>query len=168
MKQQHQQIGLTDNEIRVICNNTDKDFGTLAYFLLYTGLRKGEALALTYGDIDFQNSVIHITKSLRHIDDNPVITRPKNAADCRDIPLLDNLRPLLSAQKPKSDLIFSQHGKHMSRSYFDTHWKNYCKASGLKITAHQLRHTFAMLLSGRGIDVKEIQKLLGHTRTAAN
>ena len=65
-----QRSSLTDDEIRIICNNTDKDFGTLAYFLLYTGLRKGEALALTYGDIDVHNSVIHITKSLEHHSKN--------------------------------------------------------------------------------------------------
>lgn len=162
----HRRQSLTDNEIRVICNNTDKDFGNLAYFLLYTGLRKGEALALTYGDLDFENSVIHITKSLEHHNNRPFIKCPKTDAGYRDIPLLDNLRPLFSERKSKNDLIFSQHGKHMSKSYFDTHWKNYCDAGGLKITAHQLRHTFATLLFEWGIDVKDSQELLGHTDIA--
>lgn len=39
--------------IELIQNNIEKDFGLLAYFLLYTGCRRGEALALQYQDIDF-------------------------------------------------------------------------------------------------------------------
>ena len=47
----------TEEEINIIKNSYDVEFGLLAYFLLYSGLRKGEILALTYGDIDRKNKL---------------------------------------------------------------------------------------------------------------
>lgn len=154
---------LSLDEVELIKNNIGLDFGEVAYFLLYTGLRKGEALALTYEDIDFENDIIKITKSVEHHNNTPHIKLPKTSAGTREVPLLKNVKEMLLKKKhKKTDLIFSQNGKHMSRSYFEIHWSNYCKAIGAKITAHQLRHTFATMLFEWKIDVKISQEILGH------
>lgn len=157
---------LTDDEIQIVENNILKDFGLLAYFLLYTGMRKGEALALTYGDIDFKNNIIRINKSVEHHGNKPFLKPPKTEAGNREIPLLKNVKAVLSAKHKKDEIIFSQDGKYMSKSHFDKNWKLYCEATGLNITAHQLRHTFATLLFEWDIDVKDCQNLLGHSDIA--
>ena len=51
----------------------------------------------------------------------------------------------------------------MGRSTFERHWRKYKEATGLNITAHQLRHTYATILFEAGIDVKDAQHLLGHS-----
>lgn len=154
---------LTDEEISIIESNILREFGLLAYFLLYTGMRKGEALALTYGDIDFQNNIIRINKSIEHRGNKPYLKQPKTEAGNREIPLLKNVKSILSNNHKKNEIIFSQNGQYMSKSYFDDNWKRYCESLGICITAHQLRHTFATLLFEWGIDVKDCQNLLGHT-----
>ena len=83
---------LTDEEIKGVEKNIDKDFGLLVYFLLYSGLRKGEALALKYSDIDFDNNIIHVTKSVEFISNTPHIKSPKTASGKRNVPLVDKLK----------------------------------------------------------------------------
>lgn len=63
------------------------------YFILYTGVRKGEALAIQGRDIDRKNNVIHVSKSVYHENKKPFIKAPKSDAGVRDVPLL---LPLLS------------------------------------------------------------------------
>ena len=52
------------DEKQIIFENVDKPFGFFALFVMLTGLRKGEALALQYSDIDFDNKLINVTKSV--------------------------------------------------------------------------------------------------------
>lgn len=153
---------LTDEEIKGVEKNIDKDFGLLVYFLLYSGLRKGEALALKYSDIDFDNNIIHVTKSVEFVSNTPHIKSPKTASGKRNVPLVDKLKEKLPHGN-RDDLIFNNAGKLMRRSYFKKHWDNYRKQTGLNITAHQLRHTFATLLFEWDIDEKDSQEILGHS-----
>ena len=152
---------LTDEQINIIKNNTDSQFGFLAFFLLYTGMRRGEALALTYGDIDFDNNVINVNKSVEYRGNTPYLKTPKTEAGYRQIPLLDILKNKLPKGK-ENELIFSQRGNLISKSYFEDNWNAYCKRTGIKITAHQLRHTYTTLLFEWNIDVKDSQEILGH------
>ncbi len=153
---------LSDKEIEIVKNNTNSQFGLLAYFMMFTGLRKGEALALTYADIDLKNNVISITKSIEHYGDMPRVKMPKTEAGTRKVPLLDVVKNILPKGK-QTDIVFSENGNYMRNSYFNKYWKSYCEETGLKITSHQLRHTFATLLYEWEIDVKDSQELLGHS-----
>ena len=153
---------LNDKEIKIVQDNTKNNFGLLAYFMMYTGLRKGEALALTYADIDRKNNVISVTKSIEHYGDMPRVKMPKTEAGTRSVPLLDVVKKVLPKGK-KNQIVFSENGNYMRNSYFNRCWKNYCDETGLKITSHQLRHTFATLLYEWEIDVKDSQELLGHS-----
>ena len=156
---------LTDDEIKAVENNLDKEFGLLAFFLLYSGLRKGEALALTYGDIDRENNTITVSKSVEHIENLPHIKEPKTRAGVRTVPLIDKLKQILPEGR-QSELLFSQNGQLMTASYFDKHWQKYKKETGLNITAHRLRHTYTKLLFEWGIDMKDSQEILGHSDIA--
>lgn len=155
----------TESEEQAIRDNVD--LWLLPYFLLMTGLRKGEALALTYGDIDRERKVIHVTKNLAYKYNTPYIKEPKTAAGVRDVPLLDELAKHLPQGKA-SDFIFSvgDDNRPMSMMVFQRRWAAFQKATGINCTAHQLRHSFATMLYDADVDVKQAQDILGHTTEA--
>lgn len=152
----------TDDELKIV-NENYNGFELLPYFLLNTGLRKSEALALNYEDIDFENKIIRIYKHLIHDGNTSVIeykTKTKNSQ--RNVILLDRLADKLP--KNKKGIIFDNgSGKHLSKKEYETRWAQWQKRHNTKITAHQLRHGFATMLYEAGIDLKDAQDLMGHS-----
>lgn len=136
--------------------------GVLAVFLLYTGCRKGEALALTQKDVDRINKRLSVTKSVYYVSNEPHLKEPKTAAGKREIVLPDYVLELLPNGK-KADLLFCrEQGQLMKKDFFDKAWHHWQNETGLTLTAHQLRHGYATLLHEADIDVKDAQALLGH------
>ena len=152
---------LQESEIRIIKQNTDTLMGLFAYFLLYTGMRKSEALALQWKDIDFKNKTIDVYKSVFYKGNMPYIKKPKTAAGTRKIILTDNLVEKLIKGMPNA-YVFTYDGNLMTLYTYDKHWKEYLEKTGLNFTAHQLRHTFATMLFEANISEKDAQKLMGH------
>lgn len=136
--------------------------GLFAYVLLYSGLRRGEALALQYRDIDRDRKKIHVEKSLCSYRNEPIIKTPKTEAGYRDVPLVDALIDAIPAGKP-NDYIFQRDGHLITDSDFDTLWGQYQRNTGISSTPHQLRHWFATLLYDAGIDKFEAARYMGHT-----
>lgn len=136
-------------------------FSLFAKLCLYSGLRRGEALALRYEDIDRERHVIHVTKAVEFIGNNPRIKPPKTKAGCRDAVLLD----ALAAEIPQGTgyIFCRESGDLLSKMQYRDRWEEYCKAIGYDITAHQLRHGFATILYEAGIPDKDAQELLGHS-----
>lgn len=154
--------------------------------LYYTGVRRGEALALTVKDIDFINRKLTINKSLVLKDSQSDIKNsPKTDAGNRLIPLptklLSELKEYL-ANVSSIYLFTKQNGELMTKSSFRRFWDNILDkmniaAGGDKfsrsetairlvskdITPHIFRHTYATNLYYAGIDVKTAQRLLGHS-----
>lgn len=172
----------TDDQIKLICSHTDAPFGLFPFFCLCTGLRKGEALALTKDDVDLKakpTPVIHVTKSLVYLDNaNPSVKAPKTEAGTRDVPIIKELLPYLEKLcKESSGPLFpaprsnraGKGGGYMSERGYEGAWQRYCESVGLitdegkpAITAHQLRHGTATLLFESGVDVYTAQRILGH------
>ena len=140
-----------------------KGFDFLPFFLLNTGLRKSEALALTYDDIDHSRKEVKINKHLIYNGNTPVIensTKTINAV--RSVGLVDRVYNMLP--KRKKGLIFcNADGTPYKEHQFRKLWKDYQKRYNLTITPHQLRHAFATMLFESGIDVKDAQDLMGHS-----
>lgn len=136
--------------------------GLFAYVLLYSGLRRGEALALQYRDIDKVNKKIHVQKSLCAYRNEPIIKTPKTDAGYRDVPLVDALIAAIPDGKP-NDYLFLRDGHLITDADFDTLWGWYRKEAGITATPHQLRHQFATLLYDAGIDKFEAARYMGHT-----
>ena len=147
-----------DKEIEKVKQSLNCHFGDFAYLLLHTGIRRGEALALHVDDIDFENRIIHIRRSVYFKSNRPELKDPKTKAGTRDIYLLDPLIPIL---KKKKGYIFGENAP-MSEQAFRRAWERYIKESNVKITPHQLRHAYATILYENGISEKSAQKLLGH------
>ena len=134
------------------------------FFLLYTGLRRGEALAITYEDIDREKKVIHVTKAVGYANNKPYIKSTKTESGVRDVILLDKLAERI----PKGHgLLFpAQDGQLYHESHIRRDWLAWAEKAGTNVTPHQLRHGYATILHDAGIDVKDAQYLLGHSTVA--
>lgn len=133
----------------------------LPYFLLYTGCRRGEALAITYEDINWEKKTISINKALGFDHNEPFIKPTKTESGLRTIPLLDNLAERLP--RNKKGLIFNVDGEPYRETQFLRAWRAWQKKYNVSVTCHQLRHMYATILYDANIDPKDAQFLMGHS-----
>ncbi|MBR4972655.1 MAG: tyrosine-type recombinase/integrase, partial [Oscillospiraceae bacterium] len=78
-----------------------------AFMALYTGLRQGELLGLTWDDINIADRLIYIRRSVYSKDGKGYTKEPKTQAGIRIVPILDELLPALNAKEKKSGKLFS-------------------------------------------------------------
>lgn len=142
----------------------NSDLWLFPFFALMTGMRKGEILALTWKDIDFDRNYIHVTKSVAHDGDRPIVKTPKTEAGNRIVPLLLPLRNELIKHigKPDEYIISDDGKKPLTNRRFITLYDHYRKTTGITATAHQLRHSFATIAFEADLDPKSVQEILGH------
>lgn len=152
----------TSEDIKRVKESYKCTFGMFAYFALYTGLRKGELLALDWKDIDMKKREISVTKSVYHISNKPAIKEPKTSTSIARIPIPDALYNKL---KPGKGLVFpNASGDYMTEMQFQKAWSDYCKESGVTATVHQFRHAYATMLFENNIPPEEAQALLRHAQ----
>ena len=175
-------IAPTDDQIKTIFANIEAPFGLFPFFLLCTGMRKSEALALTWDDVDLKNMQISVTKSLDYtVGANPQIKAPKTEAGTRIVPIIDILAPWLKKAQQESASVYlfpaqdstrgGKGGGLMTLRGYEGAWLRYCAAAGLigddgkpVIGAHNLRHGTATLMFELGVDEFTTQRILGHSR----
>lgn len=132
--------------------------------LFYTGLRIGELLALTWGDIDFDNQTISINKSLQVLNGVTYITSPKTRKSIRTITIFPNLVRILQDYKsacyePLNDSRLFP----IAKSKVLRELRKKAKAQELpQIRLHDLRHSHASLLIELGFSPLAIADRLGH------
>ena len=137
----------------------------LPFFAIYTGMRKGEILALRWQDIDFEKDMIYVHSSVAHNGDRPLLKDTKTEAGNRLVPLLRPLkeRLLKIENRKQTDFIFSDDGKKpLTNKRYITLFKQYREQTGVSCTAHQLRHSFATIAFENDISPKAVQEILGH------
>ena len=146
---------------------------TLYKFLLATGCRINEALALSWSDIDLDNAVVHITKTLNYKQET---NSPKSKASYRDLDIDQATVTMLKVYKVRqiqeawkigktesvvfSDFIHEYPNNRTLQTRLRTHFK---RANVTNIGFHGFRHTHASLLLNSGIPYKELQHRLGHS-----
>lgn len=136
---------------------------------LYTGLRKGEILALQWRDIDFVRNLIYVTKSVAHNGDRPYIKAPKTEAGKRFVPLLDALREELLKipdRDPDHYIVSDDGTRPLTNRRYQTLSTAYKHATGTSCTSHQLRHSFATTAFEAGLDPKTVQEIVGHKQVS--
>ncbi len=157
-------------------------FNTIIQFLLFTGLRIGECLALRWSDVDFENDTISINHTLSFADDKWFLSVPKTQTSFRTIKLSNYAKELLLRHKREQDklkevvgkawvhpdIVFtSAIGNYYCRSFTNKQLKKILVDNDLpELSVHGLRHSNASLMINNGIDVKAISEHLGHCNTA--
>ena len=144
---------------------SDKPHAHMLFNLLFwTGMRSGEALALTLKDIDFEGLKIHIDKTYTRLRKQDIITRPKTKKSIRTIEIPPFLADLLRSYADsvyglkKSDRLFP-YTKH----FLNHEMQRGCTLSGVKkIRIHDLRHSHASLLIHMDVPILLISERLGH------
>lgn len=147
-------------------------------FILQTGLRTGELVALKWEDIDFQNKTLKIQRSMeyRYSVGEWRIGEPKSKSGYRTIPLTDEAIDILKRQKEKnkkikiismewSEFVFlCRKSTPIKNSTYDTALFKICdKAQIPRFSMHVLRHTFATRCIEGGMKPKMLQIILGHS-----
>ena len=164
----------------------------LFQFLILTGVRIGEAIALTWEDIDLDNRTISINKTavaIKGVEKDLykergyetfnnraiVISSPKTEGSNRVLPISDACYLLLKnidlRREPNVSLVFySKRKSYLNHSNIDARIKVICdlinERSGehiKSISAHTFRHTFATRCFEMNVNIKTVQYLLGHS-----
>ena len=149
--------------------------------LAYSGMRKGECLALKWSDIDFKNNTIDINKSLKAGENNRLyVGKPKTKDSFRclnmDAKTMDYLKQWRTKQQKQmfklgmnflsnNSLIFANSKGTYTVLSKPQRWNNaICKEYGLRhIKVHGFRHTHASLLFDAGVSMKDVKERLGYS-----
>jgi len=155
-------------------------FFPLVHLMAYTGLRQGEALALKWSDIDFENKRITVNKTAVRIEGKQSLQTPKTKNSKRVISIDPTTLSILKSWKKDQIKIYFRNGKHFECDEnfiftnqrgewvhihnFIRYFKRFIADHKLKtITPHGLRHTHASLLFSAGVEPKNISDRLGHS-----
>lgn len=162
------------------CMDSPKE-STFFRVLAFTGMRKGEALALQWKDIDLDKCSIHVTKTVAREEDGTLcIQDPKTPRSRRLIPVdgktIGILKKWHRIQKESYLLLGYNTGSPeqyvfttLKNQYYDDSTPNIWlqriidKYSLPRITVHGFRHTHCSLLFEAGASLQEVQERLGHS-----
>ncbi len=170
-------------------HNIPKQFKVFFSIALFGGLRKGEILALTWKDIDFNSNVISITKTVCYSNKEIVVKAPKTRTSIRKVKLPISVMQLIKeyeeewleykqklgyAWKGTQDFLFIQSSgelMHPSTPYHTfkkiiSYYNNTVDKSKQlpSIPLHGLRHTAATLLIASQVDIPTVARRLGHAQ----
>lgn len=162
-------------------------FKVLFLTALGTGLREGELLALKWGDIDFIENTVSVSKTIKRV---PIIEKdgsrkykiieqePKTKSSIRIVPLPDNIVTELEKHRAKQNIekmenrdiyndmnyIFAdKFGNPLESKRPNRNFQSVLKSIHIKpIKFHSLRHTYATRLFEQNVPIKTVQKLMGH------
>jgi integrase len=155
-------------------------FETLATVALFTGARRGELLAVRWGDIDLAGATMRIERSLEQTKAGLRFKGPKTKNGRRTITLPATalealqahrvrqleLRLSLGQGKPDADtLVFSTaDGAPLPPNRLSFDWARFVRSRGLpQVRFHALRHTHASALIAERLDTLTISRRLGHS-----
>ena len=161
--------------------------GTSAYLFtwmgLATGARRGELCGLKWDCVDLEKAEITLRRNLVFVGygEYELHDYMKTESSARVIPIPYDLVAALRAERASTSSVFVLHrpnGQPYNANQFDTMWKSVRRRSGperaegsrapyskthVKVTPHVLRHTYATRCFEAGMDIKEVQRLLGHS-----
>lgn len=168
-----------DEFIQFISAANDIVWKSFFITLYFCGLRCGEANALTWDDIDFENNTLNVSKTvntkMRDKCGNYLVTTPKTKSSNRILPMPKKVSDSLKRLKEYYssfdgfDSSWNVYGGHraLPESSIQKKKNAYAKYAGVKqIRIHDFRHSCASLLINNNANVTLVAKYLGHTDIA--
>jgi integrase len=177
-------VALSTDETRRLLDAAAEDRLEALYMLaVHTGMRQGEMLALRWQDVDIENAVLSVRRTLTRRGGKVAFGEPKTKKSRRSIRLtpqaVDALRAHLERQLRDMEILGDHYQDQGLIFTTDTgapinpsnlrqrSFTPLLKRAGLPhMRFHDLRHTCATLLLSRGVHPKFVQELLGHATIA--
>lgn len=152
-----------------------KNIGLL--LTVYSGMRIGEVCAMQWQDVDFDERVVRVKKTIQRIcieDESTgrlktevLISTPKTKSSQREIPIIPKLYKIMKdfAKICKPEYyVCTGSAKPIEPRTYRNYYNSKLKEYGLpKLKFHGLRHTFATQLIASKADVKTVSTILGHS-----
>ena len=155
------------------------DFNALVHMLIVTGCRRGELLALTWDDVDFDAKQIFVDKSVSYLPKKGIFCDTTKTENSRYVSLPEETVLLLRRYRAwqsknrlsigdlwvDNNLVFSKwNGTFLYPASVNTKLAEFCKKNGFpNFHPHLFRHTAASILLSNGIDALSVSKMLGHS-----
>jgi integrase len=163
-EQERQSKALTEEELLAFLDALPHEWRLFFEFLAHTGLRIGEAIALTWADLDLGKKRVHVRKRLYR----GRLDTPKSRYGLRAVPISDGIAQALWRQRrgapDQAPLFPSKIGTHLDPAkVFSRVLKPAARKAGVPWAGfHTLRHTCATILFRHGVNAKQVQVWLGH------
>ena len=175
---------LTEEQARTFLKACEGHRYEALYVLaLATGMRRGELLALKWGDVDLDGGGLQIQRNLQSTSAGYVFARPKTKRSRRRIALSTSVIAALRYHRAQQeeerlklgeawanlDLVFPNAvGRLYEASNFvRRQFKPLLRRAGLPVIRfHDLRHTAATLLLARAVNPKVVSEMLGHSNVS--
>ena len=143
------------------------------------GLRRGECLALTVEDVDFENKTITINKQFLELDKQAILGEPKSEESNRVVSAPPEVFAIIERHIQRNEankamledeyedhrlLVCSNDGKPIRPIYFTKNFTRFIERNNMRrIRFHDLRHSCASLMLKSGIAMKTASQILGHS-----
>jgi integrase len=175
---------LTPDQVRAVLSAAQQSrYAPLFAVLAGTGLRRGEALALQWSDIDLEAGVARVRGTLARVAGGLGVTEPKTAKSRRTVPLAESVVGTLRAlrlqqaqERLKAGSQWQQTGYVFTTEFGEPcdprnalrAFKAAAKRAGLptSVGLHTLRHSAASLMMAGGVPLKIVSDMLGHSSVA--
>jgi len=149
------------------------DMALLLRLMLETGLRRGEALALQWRDVDFTRGEVKVWRSWTKVEGRGTFSAPKTRSARRTVPLPRGLLLRLEARRQEllerltpeelAEVFLFGGNKPYDPDAFNHYLRRLARKAGLgRVRVHDLRHTWATLALSRGIPLEVVSERLGH------
>ncbi len=174
---------LTEDQVeQVLGEAVTSRYALLFEMLVYTGMRRGEALALRWVDVDRKNRRLRVRGTLTREGGVLVVTDVKTAKSNRTLPLTDETAAIIDLLRERQEVEREQAGSMWVESgfIFTTEFgapsdpRNALRAfkaaadrAGISgVGLHTLRHTGASVALANGVPLKVVSELWGHSSVA--
>lgn len=170
---------LTPEQVEALARTMEDDpLAPFFHLALATGARRGELLALRWGDIDWAAPAIRINRTAERVRGSVIFTEPKTAKSRRTIPIPRETADMLLAHRANQlqdcaqlgqlyedhDLLFARaNGRPLDPGYPTHRIRALTERAGVPpVRLHDLRHTHASMLLAANVHPKIVSERLGH------